>query len=264
MGRFDGYYLFSDVDGTLMTSEFTVPTRNVEALRRFTREGGRFALATGRGIAPSTHELIEELPVNAPCVLLNGAILYDGATRSKAACFFMPSSARTMVRRLLTDAPESALSVWRAEGKYEVGQELPIMAGYPNFFTRYQYLPDPWCKLVVRTDPKRQQEMIKYLRGMRLEGLEIVTSSDKFVEVIPKGVSKASGIIHLADIFGIDRDHVLTIGDYYNDYAMLTIPGARSFCPGNAPRDIQAVCEGVLCDVEDGAVADLIERLERE
>ena len=37
MGRFDSCYLFSDVDGTLMTSEYTIPQVNIDALRRFTR-----------------------------------------------------------------------------------------------------------------------------------------------------------------------------------------------------------------------------------
>lgn len=41
-------YLFSDVDGTLITDDGIIPDKNFEAIRRFTAEGGRFSLATGR------------------------------------------------------------------------------------------------------------------------------------------------------------------------------------------------------------------------
>ena len=54
------------------------------------------------------------------------------------------------------------------------------------------------------------------------------------------------------------------MGDYYNDYEMLVLPGARCFCPENTPEDLKAVCERSFCRVERGAVAALIEMLERE
>ena len=264
MGRFDSFYLFSDVDGTLMTSEYTIPQANIDALRRFTREGGHFALATGRGVSSSTFDLLESLPVNAPCVLLNGALLYDGEKRERLACFYLPPSARDMVERLLAEVPDCSVSIWRAEGKYEVGYEHPKMAGFPAFYTKCDVLPDPWCKLVIRTTPQEQAGLVRYLKGMRLEGLRVVTSCDSFVEVMPQNVSKATGIEILAEKLRIARNHILTMGDYYNDYEMLVLPGARCFCPENTPEDLKAVCERSFCRVERGAVAALIEMLERE
>ncbi len=262
MGRFDGYYLFSDVDGTLMTSEFTIPKANRDALARFTREGGRFALATGRGVAPSTFEMLESLPINAPCVLLNGSVVYDGIKRERLAAFHMPPTARIMVKRLLADRPEGCISVWRAEARYEVGQEVPGMT--PSIFLDCDLLPDPWCKIVIRTTPQEQQALITYLEGMHLEGLRVVTSCDTFVEVMPAKVTKASAIEYIIQKFSIPRDHVLTIGDYYNDYEMLALAGARRFCPDNTPADLKEICERSFCHVNDGAVAALIEMLEQE
>ena len=76
MGAFDGYYLYCDLDGTLFDDDKRVSLENRQAIERFVKEGGKFGVATGR--APSIIGTIErDLPVNAPCILLNGAGLYD-------------------------------------------------------------------------------------------------------------------------------------------------------------------------------------------
>ena len=48
MGKFDGLLLASDFDDTLYGLDLRIPERNLEAIRYFTGEGGRFAVATGR------------------------------------------------------------------------------------------------------------------------------------------------------------------------------------------------------------------------
>ena len=45
MGKFDGLLLASDFDDTLYGLDLRIPERNLEAIRYFTGEGGRFAVA---------------------------------------------------------------------------------------------------------------------------------------------------------------------------------------------------------------------------
>ena len=76
MGKFDGLLLASDFDDTLYGLDLRIPERNLEAIRYFTGEGGRFAVATGRAyrtIAPNA----QLVPMKAPAVLSNGAARYD-------------------------------------------------------------------------------------------------------------------------------------------------------------------------------------------
>ena len=56
MGKFSGYLLACDIDGTLVSSS-VVPQRNIDAIRMFTEEGGIFALATARGVGAVSHAL---------------------------------------------------------------------------------------------------------------------------------------------------------------------------------------------------------------
>ena len=76
MGKFDGLLLVSDFDDTLYDFQHRVPPRNIEAIRYWIQEGGRFTVATGRAhrtFAPYAHLA----PINAPVVLSNGSAIYD-------------------------------------------------------------------------------------------------------------------------------------------------------------------------------------------
>jgi HAD superfamily hydrolase (TIGR01484 family) len=76
MGKFSGYLLVSDLDGTLFGENHTIPENNIKAINYFIENGGYFTVATGRGIV-ACEMLIKSLPKNAPGILFNGAVLYD-------------------------------------------------------------------------------------------------------------------------------------------------------------------------------------------
>ena len=48
MGKFDGYLLVSDFDGTLIDHNLSISDENTAAIRSFIDQGGRFLGATGR------------------------------------------------------------------------------------------------------------------------------------------------------------------------------------------------------------------------
>ena len=75
MGLFDGYLMCVDFDGTVAHRGKIVP-KNVDAIRYFEAEGGRFTICTGRQPAFMAGN---DLPVrlNAPLLCMNGTILYD-------------------------------------------------------------------------------------------------------------------------------------------------------------------------------------------
>lgn len=62
----------------------------------------------------------------------------------------------------------------------------------------------------------------------------------------------------LADMLGIDRNHVAAIGDYYNDWDMLKTVGLPA-CAGQAPKAIHEICQFEACHCNKGCVADLLE-----
>lgn len=76
MGKFTGYLICTDCDGTLTYEPGKVSEENAQAIRYFQQEGGVFTLATGR--FPDHAELFQDkIQMNAPMVSLNGTLLYD-------------------------------------------------------------------------------------------------------------------------------------------------------------------------------------------
>lgn len=261
MKKFDGFCLFSDMDGTLITDKYEIPQKNIDALRYFTENGGRFALATGRGLHPTTVELQQMLPVNLPCIMVNGGVVYDFDRKQSLYTAVLPDDAAlSLVDTLLAHYPRHSIAVWCPDHRVELGVSAEWMLPSPT--GKLASVTDPWCKLVIHHEPCEQAEMLVFIEQHLTGGMQTTISCDRFIEVMPNGVSKGSAIEWLVDHLKLDRSRVLTIGDYYNDFEMLSLPGIRSFCPQNAPDDIKALCEHTLCHVDDGAIEALITYIE--
>ena len=74
--RWDETAIFCDLDGTLFDHLGNVSLKNRRAIEAYTKEGGLFAISTGR--CPSNMmQYLEGVAFNAPSIVLNGAGVYD-------------------------------------------------------------------------------------------------------------------------------------------------------------------------------------------
>ena len=76
MGKFDGWLLASDLDGTLLTSDRQISPANRAAIADFVRQGGRFTVATGRA-RQGAAKYVAQIETNAPHIYLNGSLTCD-------------------------------------------------------------------------------------------------------------------------------------------------------------------------------------------
>ena len=76
MGKFEGILLVSDIDATLFNSEHHISEENAQAIEYFKSEGGLFSVASGR-MRDAVGNYLNELKINAPTILHNGAKIYD-------------------------------------------------------------------------------------------------------------------------------------------------------------------------------------------
>ena len=88
MQKFDHVLLASDFDNTLVYTQSALDNgtdippmcpRNREALDYFIQNGGLFAISTGRAL-PAFMDYAKDVPMSAPCVIANGAAIYDFRT----------------------------------------------------------------------------------------------------------------------------------------------------------------------------------------
>lgn len=254
---YQGKYLLSDVDGTLMGHDEIISERNLDAIRGFCAGGGRFALATGRSIR-SGRWIAQQVGANAPCILFNGAVVYDFAADRPLFVSRLPLPLIPHIKQVLKGLQSCfRIVIATLYDSFEVGV---IADPATQKLHCLDAIPEDWIKVIFHVRPEEHDSLVEHLVRQISEEAAVVSSSSTYVEILPRAVSKGTALLKLAEVLGIDLKDIYVIGDYYNDREMLEV-AHNSACPANAPSDIQAICQRVVCPVEQGAVAAYIEAL---
>ncbi|HEY6932878.1 MAG TPA: HAD-IIB family hydrolase, partial [Marmoricola sp.] len=121
-------------------------------------------------------------------------------------------------------------------------------------------LAQPSIKLVARHAELDNAALLDSIRALGLDGFEATHSGAPFVEVLPRGVSKAWGLARLCEHLGLDPAEVVAFGDAPNDAEMLAWAGCGVAVANAAPESRAAADEVTASNDEDG-VAMVLERL---
>ena len=79
MGKFDGYLICTDCDGTLTNSQGQLSDENAAAIRYFQQEGGLFTISTGR-FPKHVLNFKDKFWPNCYQVVGNGTTIFDADT----------------------------------------------------------------------------------------------------------------------------------------------------------------------------------------
>ena len=267
---FSRYIIATDLDGTFLGPDGKFVERNIRAVERFRQGGGLFTVSTGR-VHLNIRDAIGDpcALLSAPCVMCNGAYLYDffeeralegsimEAETVSALIAFIKEAYPALQFRVSTPTD---LRVERTDGyltrdltRYDAGSVLVSPAlGWPT---------DDWYKIVFRGEPELMQSLRAALQR-RFGGRIFMTASDsRFLEVQAPGVNKAAGLEKLRRICGGDRI-LIACGDYENDKEMLQAADI-AICPDNAMAEIKEICDYTLCHCGEGLIGDIVELLEK-
>ena len=276
MGRFDGVLLVSDFDNTLiytedaLRSDEPVPPlsrENREALEWFMAEGGRFAIATGRALAALV-KYVDQVPMNAPGVVCNGAALYDFARGEYLEMAMLDGDVRERGQAVLEKFPSAAVEAYHIDNV--------IHAVHPNAITRqHEHLtkvaveerpslpevPLPLGKLLFEDDHAVLEEIKRFLTEQGWSGdYELIFSGQNLLELPARGANKGGMVRRLAARLGIPMKHVYCVGDEANDIPMLTA-AAEGFAPANCVSLVRDCGATIVADAQESALADVVRRL---
>lgn len=235
--------IVTDLDGTLLAGGNCIPEGNLTALRRAMDAGVQVVLCSGRMIE-STLPIAQRIGVNAPMVLFNGAMLYDGAQD------------RILDSRMIAHA--DALAVLReieAAGVY--AQAFPGRGYFyetETEWTRYyagkigvegaavgmklsQWLAGDVYKLLCLGKPAELAELAGRLAPL-FPNICFVKSADTHLEIVAGGVDKATGLRALERLSGISPEEMIGFGDEANDLPMLRYVGTP-YLMENAPESLR-------------------------
>lgn len=265
MGIFQDVLLVSDIDGTLVDQNGTLPERNRRAIDQFMRLGGRFALATGRPL-PTVRDVAQQVKPNAPCILCNGAVLYDMAQQKAVFSQPVPKAADPLIERIAKRFPSAGLLLCKlTEVCYPYATKWSHWYcgrfGIEGKHTPFGALPAERYKILFMEEPEVLAHIREEFEALPHEEMRAFYSEKRLLEVVADGVDKGNGLAELQRLLGIPPIKTAAIGDYENDVGMLKNAG-HSAAPANAKEEIKACAGRTVCDCGQGAVADFIAYLE--
>jgi len=267
VGKFDGVLLVSDFDETLYARSRRVPERNVQAIRYFQSEGGRFTVATGR--AHRTFAAYFHLaPINAPVVLSNGSTLYDFETDTLLEQTVLPVTAPADLGWLLEQFPRLAMEAYHGEEIYAWNPNDITDAHMSKVGTGYDIcpprdIPVPWTKAILQHDDYQllQRAQKRFLERFGGE-YEAIFSNRTYLEITAKGSTKGGMVWRIVEMLGLRAENVYCVGDNQNDITMLE-RSAVPFAPGDCAEEVKDWGARLLCSCEDGVIADVIAQLDK-
>lgn len=261
-----------DIDGTLVNSrhELTEPTR--AAVRAVRAAGVQVVLATGRRYS-RTLPLVEPLGLDLPLITASGALIKHPADHRT---LFMAQFDPTVLRAMLSHIERRGYDAILYTDSFAQGFDFhcPTRETNPPELADF-YLLNPEDARIHPTlmrDPP-DDAFAGFVIGQRPDMLALaaelvgqwpdhlyvhVLRSPRYVgfmcEIAPAGVSKWSGVLHLASEWGIEPAEICAVGDDVNDLPMIVGAGLGVAMANSVPELKLAADRIAPCNDSDGVV----------
>jgi hydroxymethylpyrimidine pyrophosphatase-like HAD family hydrolase len=262
------------MDGTLLHSDGHVSERNLAAIRAAEAQGVEVVIATGRRHCYAMRVLRElDRPAHTALVSSNGTVIRTLGSELLHREHMPLETARWLCEHV-TDFRGTLVLTFdkvRADGEDDRGSlvcerldELSasigrwIDANEPYFeqVSPIEHALDDAAPIQMMLcgpiDRMREAEAhlltdprITNVDGECAPGIEVALQRTEYphrdlciLDILPAGCSKASALLHLAELRSVDASEILAIGDNWNDVPMFQIAG-RSAVMANAPEDLR-------------------------
>ncbi|MGY1745305.1 HAD family hydrolase [Blastococcus sp. SYSU D00695] len=242
----------SDLDGTLLDASTEVAPRTRAALEACWAAGIPVVGVTGRGprLLDSVHAALDGRGI---AVLAQGGFVVDLERDEVLRTVGLPrAQAQAVIERIEAVAGELVVAVEDAAEQGEVRTQLRVQHGfdwpYPepaHLLPRHQVLPaGAVLKVFLRSASLGQDELLARARSVvDPADAEVTHAGLGFIEVLPPGVTKATGLAVALERYGVGMGDVLVFGDMPNDLPMITAvneAGGRSVAVANAHPAVRA------------------------
>jgi HAD superfamily hydrolase (TIGR01484 family) len=256
-----------DIDGTLLkwvegsgtTHEEVAPAVKA-AVHRALDAGAHVVLASGRSIHGMTRiaDLLE---------LHRGERLWIVASNGAVVFRYPPIEvvheetfdASGAVPAVLEHHPNALVAVEERGVGYRVNREFPPgeLNGEQIITDVAEMVANPVSRVIIRDPQATADDFVALGEQLGLHGTDYVVGWTAWMDLSPIGVSKASGLAHVAEQLGVSADDALAIGDGRNDVEMLRWAG-RGVAMGQAVQEVHDAADDSTLPVnEDGAAVEL-------
>ena len=226
---------FTDLDGTLLTSEKTVSPKTMDGLSQFTAAGNHFAISTGRAL-DSAKSVQKENHLFFPgsyLISYNGSEIYDCDAQKDVYRTGVPFD---LVPQIFALAKEYGIHCHTYSDTHLITPAEDEELKYYRRVIHTPYivtndicseLPDVPCKIIGielndRAKIEAFQHSVQELAGDRLT---LLFSNPYYLEIFNSAAGKGSAVNRLAEHLGISIEDTIAAGDEENDISMIQAAG---------------------------------------
>ncbi|WP_328547497.1 Cof-type HAD-IIB family hydrolase [Streptomyces platensis] len=255
----------TDLDGTLLRADETVSERTRRALAAATAAGAAHIVVTGRAV-PWTRHILDALDYQGLAVCGQGGQVYHaGEHRLLTSVTLDRQLAGLALAKIEAEVGPLYLAASRdgLAGEVLVGPGYRVQEGpLPNVL-----MDDPgdlWAapinKVYIQHPTLDDDALALAARQVAGDLVGVTVAGEGIVELLPLGLSKATGLSLAARRLGLTAKDTIAFGDMPNDIPMFGW-AAHGVAMANAHAELKAVADEFTASHEDDGVAVVLERL---
>ncbi|WP_448316913.1 HAD family hydrolase [Streptomyces sp. CO7] len=254
----------TDLDGTLLRSDDTISGRTRDALAAATAAGAAHIVVTGRGV-PWTRHVLDDLGYRGIAVCSQGGQVYDaGAGRLLTSVTLDRRIAELALAKI--EAETGPLFV--AAARDGLDGNVLVSPGYRSVgHLPAEPLTDPadlWAaplsKLYIQHPTMGDDELTETAQRVAGGFVTVVMAGAGIVELLPLGLSKATGLSLAARRLGVKAAETIAFGDMPNDIPMFRW-ASWGVAMADAHDEVKAVADEVTTSNDADGIAVVLERL---
>ncbi|MET1249159.1 HAD family hydrolase [Sporolactobacillus sp. STCC-11] len=258
--------IFSDMDGTLLNTYGKLSEKTIQSVRQISQRGIPFILASAR--APKEMiEAVRQLDLKTPLVSYNGGIIYKYNSSGDLQILDSVPLERKEMQSIYLEIqerfPDVSLTVysentWYAQ-RYDEGVQAeiqltgckPVLADFNNLILKSDHT---FHKIMIMGDESTLNQLENELRKHLFSNTAIYRSSLNYLEITHVMANKLTAVKKIAKYYHFTKEEIMTIGDNYNDLAMIEYAGI-GVAVKNAPKEIQHVANLITETNDNNGVA---------
>ncbi len=241
--------LITDMDGTFLPKNKEISDFDMKQIDMFRKNGGKFTIATGRALQ-ATSRYFSKVKPDFAALLYNGALAWDCISNKAVFANYLPPIASDYALEILNNFPNCGCEVLCLDNIYvpqfnEIEREHIGICQTNPVFCDFDKIPQNRIKILFGIEHDMQQQLADFCKEKGYCGVDFVKSERCYFEMLPKNVSKGSGLKKLIDTFQLDGFTIFACGDYDNDIEMLKAADF-GFAVANAQPSVKASADIVL------------------
>ncbi|MBB1253406.1 HAD family hydrolase [Streptomyces alkaliterrae] len=255
----------TDLDGTLLRGDGTVSSRTRDAIRAATDTGALHLVVTGRNV-PWTIPILDELGYTGLAVCGQGGQLYHAGERRLLTSVTLDrrlaAAALTEIGRMTGPLALAASRDGLAGEVVTTRDFLVIDGGLPVLRTDdpAEILAEPVAKVYLQHPELDDDALAKAAREAAGHLVDVVMAGEGVVELLPAGLTKATGLSLAARRLGVTARETIAFGDMPNDVPMFRW-AAWGVAMADAHPELREVADEVTASNDEDGIAVVLDRL---